>query len=526
MSKMDASEIAPAVWALALLLAFMTFRPILILTAAIAPSLKSYLCICALSAAFALAGWRIRMNETGILFARLGTASAIGMAIYFLVEPTIFTAIRPDVEFTAQILWFGDYIAIAAAIAGIWRPAFLMFPGAHIITARMMSEHVSGLPTSYHDILYLAEACMFIAASSLVFKRLQRKRSNAELTLFMNSIAFIAIGFHIANYVWSGIAKLRLQGAPFEWLYANDVSRLLTVAMEKGVAPLAVYPPLAQFVHDSFSSGLLAFNGFVLAMQMLAIVTVARLLWMRISAICFDMLHFGVYFASGILFWPWIWMNGIILWAIRGKSDADVGFAPKFCATITILLSGLPFMGSASWLGWYDIASTRMVTVEAQTAGSKDWTPVPLALFGAHAYPVSHGWFDRSHTQGHYPPDVAGLASTADRQREDRNCPTPAPVANPETPEARDRRLQRFDAFMRARHAQVLQETATFGPYSYYWRLHHHTSISSLHAAFHAIPLDQIARYRLVTRSVCLSLVDGRISRRILKEDAHVFELR
>ena len=79
---------------------------------------------------------------------------------------------------------------------------------------------------------------------------------------------------------------------------------------------------------------------------------------------------------------------------------------------------------------------------------------------------------------------------------------------------------------MRARHEAVLAEAAWLGRYSYYFRLHHHPSNPVLYHDFHAVAPNDIVRYRLITRSVCLALNNGYVSRRVLKEDVHVVEIR
>ncbi|MBM1172032.1 hypothetical protein [Microvirga arabica] len=500
---------------------------LILLVESIAP-LQGYLIVFGVSTLAAFAGRNAHINHSSEIFARLSGATALGLAFYLLVEPTVYLAAQPDTRLVSAMLRVGDFAAFAAAVAGIRRPTFLIMPAVHVITARLLVDDVSGLPMGKHDILYLAEAGIFIALGSVVSRSLARARLELEPDVHRNlthCFAFVAIGFHLANYFWSGIGKVILDGRPFEWLLANDVSNFLVVGIEKGIAPLGSVPALAQTVHDALSSGSLFFNGFVLTIQLLAIVSIARLMWLRVGAICYDLLHVGVYVFGGVLFWPWIWMNGAVLWAIRGENDRSVGISPKICCAICILVCGLPVLGAASWLAWYDVADTRISNVEAQTATSANWTPVPLSFFGAHSYSVSHGYLDRGHRAGHFDPSVPGLAYNSARRRADGSCAVPQVEDRPESEQAQVERLMYFDSFMRARHQAAKQEAKWFGKYAYYLRLHHHPSNPMLYSNFHALALDDIVRYRLVTRSVCLALKDGHVTRRILKEDAHVVEI-
>ena len=113
-----------------------------------------------------------------------------------------------------------------------------------------------------HDVLYLVEAGIFMALAAIMLKgvvRTQPAASAGARAYLANCLAFVAIGFHLANYFWSGVAKLKLSGEPFEWLLRQRVSKFLVVAIEEGIAPLAGVPPLAHIAHDTLSSGSLFF---------------------------------------------------------------------------------------------------------------------------------------------------------------------------------------------------------------------------------------------------------------------------
>lgn len=519
----------PVLFAVGLLALFAAARLAMILAMYHAPSVMTYLVVMGMGLAAAVIWAGIKAADLSGLFGRMASACALGLVFYVVVEPTTLQPVGPQTATLATILRWGDFVALAAAIVAIRRPVFLMLPSIHVIAGRVMAEHVSGLAVSVHDIIYLAEGGIFMGLGAIAYHTLLRSDtslSDETRASFSRCVAFVAIGFHLANYFWSGIAKVILPGRPLEWLYGNDVSKLLLVAVEKGVAPLATFPQALQVVHDAFAKGGLLGNGFVLGIQLLTIVSLLRLNWMRIFALGYDALHVTVYVVGGILFWPWIWINGAILWALRGETDEGVGWGPKICAAVSILLAGVPHLGYTSWLGWYDVADTRVVEVEAQARGSDKWVRVPISFFGAHAYSVSYTQLDRAEHAGHYSPGIPGIRYSDKTLHNDGKCLPPEPPKKEETAQEREKRLGFFKTFILNRHRDVLASQSTWGKYSYYFRLHHHVSNPLMYGAFHNLDLRDIASYRLVTRSVCLKLEKGKLQRRIVKEDAYVVPVR
>jgi hypothetical protein len=170
------------------------------------------------------------------------------------------------------------------------------------------------------------------------------------------------------------------------------------------------------------------------------------------------------------------------------------------------------------------VADFRIATVEAQVDGADEWIPVPLSFFGANAYSVSHGWLDPWQGVGHYPERVPGITYASSRRAADGRCATPEPPTHQETANQKEQERALFEVFIRARHKAALADP--LGQHSFYFRLHHHPSIPAYYRYFNALDLRDIRRYRLVTRSVCLSMSSGQIIRRVLLEDAYIAEIR
>ena len=80
--------------------------------------------------------------------------------------------------------------------------------------------------------------------------------------------------------------------------------------------------------------------------------------------------------------------------------------------------------------------------------------------------------------------------------------------------------------FLLAHHTKMVRRAAEYGAYSYYFRSHHHPSNPWLYEDFNSLDLNSIRSYRLVTQSVCLKLVNGRVQERELKRDEVKFDVR
>jgi hypothetical protein len=511
------------------LLMFFIIKTFLTVYTVSLPHLNNYLLVMSIGLLSAIMGRRYRIDGEPLLVQGLVSTAAIGMAIYFIVEPSTYIVFYPEQQGLATAILYGNFIAFISAIIGFRYPSFLLFAGIQILSARLLGDYISALPMPNHDIKYLAEVSIFIGLFLPVVSRVQWKKYNwstFDIYELKVTLVFVAIGFHLANYFWSGIAKLALNGPPFEWLFINDVSRLFIVAIEKGVSPIAGFLIFTQYFYDSIVSSGWVFNAFVLFIQIASIIAIFRIKWLKVMAVCFDLLHFGVYLFGGILFWPWIWVNGAILWALRRDTDLTIPFAAKLSCFICILMCGLPFVGGATRLGWYDIQDVRLSVVEAQVNENGPWIPVPLSYFGVHAYSVSYGYFDKAVKKGHYLPSIPGLSYDFDERSSDGNCILPDLKGPFETQEMESKRLGFFDKFMKLHHAAALERTEKYGKYFYYYRLHHHPSNPVLYKDFNKIDINDIVKYRLVTRSICLKLESGILVRNILKEDYHNVQIK
>jgi hypothetical protein len=340
-----------------------------------------------------------------------------------------------------------------------------------------------------------------------------------------NCLAFAAVGIHLGNYFWSAYAKLQIGPHLWSWPLENQTQNLMLGAMKKGVAPLAAFPDLAQWTFDTFGSTVVIVNVVVLAVQVLAPVAPLRLRWLIGSSLAYDAFHAGTFVIGGLLFWPWIWNNVSILLAARKSADDEIGWLPKIICIVTLLSGYSYLLADSTRLGWFDIADIKVPTIQAE-APDGHWVDVPTAFFMSHAYPIGRGYLDRERAEGHYPPSVWGAVFGHDRVASSGKCVAPPPVTNPESAAHRRLRLERVRQFIVAHHEKMLRLTSRYGPLLKYIRGQHYLSNPWVFTEFDDLDLSKIRHYRMITQSVCLSLENGRLKERILKQDDVVFDVQ
>lgn len=479
---------------------------------------------------------RVGYHELPGLFSVVARTTAAGILAYLIFERPDFTLADSSYTHLATYVDWGYWIALAVAALSIWRPSF-MYPAAfYVIATRYVVEKISGFYMSILDIRYMVDMAQFLAMSACgialirMWRSRQGKRSGlhvlgvVDLRLLALCLAFIAMGFHLGNYFWSGFAKVVLGPKPWSWALENQTQNLMIGALKRGTLPSGASPWITQELFAGFGRVVLLSNILVLVTQLFAVIAVLRLSWLRIASWAYDGLHVGIYILGGLFFWPWIWNNLSIFLGISRSSEQEIGWAPKLCCIIAILLGGSQTLGASARLGWWDVLDIKVPMIQAQ-AEDDTWVDVPASFFLSHSYTVSHGWVDLARTQGHYMPTIWGSAYTYDRVRTSGTCPAPPYIADVESALDREERVARIGRFIRAHHRKMAQRTDENGHNSFYLRSHHHPSNPWMYEKFNAMDIRKIRRYRLLTQSVCMSISEGRLVERILKEDTIEFEI-
>jgi hypothetical protein len=509
---------ATGVAALIAMLVFFMVRDLCIVIFEEAPSYTFLLPILFLAAAAFFA----RTNYAAFprSFSVLTRVTAIGLFVYLLVERPGYTFINMDhADLNTYVDW-GYWPALLAAAAGLFRPAFLFPAALYTISVRYLAVPISGFKMPDLDIRYMMDMAMFLAFGACLVTVLPKAVGHLTKTRLGDALAlidrpqlalcfaFIAFGLHLGNYFWSGHEKLILGPHVWTWVVENKTQNILIVGLKRGVLPSGSFPTLTQWLFDSFSAIVVVSNTLVVLVQLFAILAPLRLRWLIIASLFYDLFHIGVYVFGGLFFWPWIWNNVSIMLAVKGRTDEEIGWLPKFCCVATVLLGFTNTLGASANLAWFDVLDIKIPMLQAEAADGK-WVDVPASFFMNHSQPLSMGFLDRSRVQGHYQPSIWGSVKDYGRVTVDGQCLAPSAVSQPETPEERSTRNAKMQEFILTHHKKMVDLTEKYGRNFYYFRSHHHPSNPLMFTAFNSLDLKTIKAYRMVTQSVCLGIAKG-----------------
>jgi len=442
------------------------------------------------------------------------------LAFYFLVEPFAipYAALEPGhpaVLFHQHARWAG----LALALAGFWRPSPVFAAAMVLWMMRELQTALTGFYFSTLDIRNVAEVASFWAigftfiASGARLSRVREAIGLHEPARYQAALMILGagLGAHLANYFWSAMAKLWLDGGPTSWLLGNRLYDGIPAALEKGTLPLAAFPAAVVALDFALRWLAIPINLAAWIVQLSAIVAPWRRRWLIASVVAFDMFHLAVWFSLGLLFWKWVALNMIILFTVAAVRDAEWGRTVKV-TTFVFTVAGIGLFRTAT-LAWYEspgFASPYFV------AEMKDGTRqrIPNAFFLSSSYQVSQGRIWWPGEAGHFHHSIWGSVLPHADLEAGRTCTPPEYDSPPEPlygpPEAIGR-------FMQAQHRQMLARADDKGHATYYLVPHHHVPSPLIPDPFARADLRQVARYAFVLDSVCLSLDGGKLKRRVLK---------
>ena len=459
-------------------------------------------------------------------------ASAVGLLVLLIVEAPEYTLANPaTASRAAAYVQMGYPFALACAVAGIFRPSFVVPVAIYLLSMRHLVYAISGLPISFLDIRYMVDMALYLSIFGIAALKLgPRLHPWLGSTDRQAEIVGVGFGVHLANYFWSGVGKVAIGPTPWYWIFDNHTYNQIPHTIESGILPIGHIPWLSQFAYDAFKLTYIPLNAIIVFVQLFALLCVFRINWLKITSVLFDLLHLGIYILGGLFFWPWIWNNLTIWWAARSNKKNGLATGTKV-ACVTAILLGFPAFktNEAAWLAWYDVAEARQVYFEAVTADGHA-VKVPSAFFLSHSYSVSHAYMGQQDIPGQYEHTMLASARTLERNERTETCPPPEtfPVRPDrlETPEQHGERQATLGRFLAAHHAKMLEREAAFGKGSWYFHAHHHPSNPFLYGEFNNLSLNDVVGYNLVYESNCHSLHEGKVVKRTWKRDTEYYDVR
>jgi len=429
---------------------------------------------------------------------------------------------------------YGGMVAIAAGIAAMWRPSFLVPLFAWYTAFRLLIGPLAGIPVVDTDFLNMLDTGLFAVVGGLfvvsvtseeVLKRAPWLRgwmgglTPAELRLGACSLLWAcAVGAHLGNYFCSGLAKLLASGmdAPWTWLTSNPTQTAMVIGLERGDNPLATFPHLLQWVWDRISGNALYFNFFVLGAQLLAPFAILRLRWLLVFTLLFDVFHLGVYVTLGALFHFWIAVNLIVYSSAWRLKPSDITPMMKAVCVVTVMFGNLVFY--TNWLGWLDGAKLASPQFYAETQDGRS-VLMPQVYYGIYSYTIAQA--------GMYIPDnhfsfrIGGNNLNRAAWQDARHC-GPATVPHQDTGVS----LAAVEALVRDTHRFMQANPAIKDLNLYYLYPHHMQPNPWVFTEFNRLKLEDIVAYRYVVESVCLDLRDGQLQRDVRNRSEFRYDVR
>jgi len=423
---------------------------------------------------------------------------------------------------TAVFYRFGAIVALFAGVLGMQRPAFLIPLFGYYVMFRLLIGVDTGIDVVHTDYASMLDTGLFGIVGALLvvaatspwilarFDWLARFGSASDAAKLRIDACLliwaVAVGAHLGNYLWSGIAKIEAGGPePLTWLFHNVTQTSILMGLERGDNPLSSWPNLLQGIWDAFATFALPLNGLVLGAQLLAPAAILHRRVLLALTVFYDLFHIGVYLTLGALFLFWIVVNLLVFVTAQKLPGRNLTNGMRVIMLLAIVFGDRYFY--TNHLGWLDgakIASPRFFAVDRD--GNSALIPGPY--FGIFAYDIAMGRLYLPNNA--FPMRIGGNTVGLTDWRDAQEC-GPMRLGTQDTGVTLD--AVRNLVLSTDRFAREHPWFKTWNTYYYY--PHHMLANPFDFTAFNAMKVDDIVSYTYSVDSVCLGLKDGRLVRNV-----------
>lgn len=403
---------------------------------------------------------------------------------------------------------YGAYVALAAALASIYRPIFGVAPMLYVLFKKYTLSGLYGFLISGTDHMALIEVGLFLSSAIASFGLLARikKSTAADLRLqdALIMLVLFAVAAHFANYFYSAYAKMALDANPFAWVLSNNTHYVMMAADLSGMMPLSMTETISALSHRFVEATSPLLNGTTLLVQLAALVGLWRIKWAIILTALYDVTHSVIFLVSGIFFWKWILLNFAIIAALGTLKHYKITKKQAVLLTAFTLMSPLIF--STAFLGWWDTASLNRVYFTAVTKDGQAYE-VPSNYFLSGSVSVAQQKRVGLPYLGHYQLDAFGAMphSTLQQMQLANQCELPLGKQS-KMLEPVYRQLQRY---VRRHHRFIVDNSAENGRFAYDWYPHHIWSMPWKFSDFRQLDKRRIDHYVFHIDSGCKTYQDG-----------------
>ncbi|MEH2667942.1 hypothetical protein DXU07_00430 [Bradyrhizobium elkanii] len=478
-----------------------------------APSLQQWVGGCAF-----LAFSFVKASELSfpvrLLLRFLGTALTIVTMSQMMPNSIAFPALSTEQWMAIYVL---PWVAIGGGVVGWWRPAGYILPICACGWYRFAFASALGFPFGWNEEMTLQESALFLVSGAVVIAtiiRLLPSLRHYRDSIFA-SLIMAACAIHFANYFYSGVAKLSLDGGPLSWLTTNTTYTLLASADRLGVNVFSTMP-LGQLLYSSFRAHILLMNIVTMGIQLFALVATPFLPAIRVMLLVYDVMHLAIGGLTGIVFYLWMSIN--IAFAIAmGYLTVTFNWLSRLVFVGMMLLAPRAF--TIFEAGWYETHAFNNITIEAV---NEDGTSVRISprIFGFFSYVLmSDAVLDQKWKKDNAIPTSFFGTTYYSRERETANS---CVLTQPKEPMALGTYIK---PTIQALHAGVLQPKR-FWPDWLVYPPQHFLQNDDAFAPTSSIQWDRVTAYRFVWRATCIRDVPHGYELDTLRSDAVLVPVR
>jgi hypothetical protein len=414
-------------------------------------------------------------------------------------------------------------------LAGLWRPALMLPAFVAIRFVKLASSNATGLPITTTDYTPVIEfGCLLTLGACIVFvgRRFYGLWQNEPETDRLEPIEAVyltAVAVHFANYFYSALQKIVIGDPWWQWITQNPTQYLTLAAWERGNLPLtALGDTVTGALYQALAFGVVPLNLAVLALQLAAIVALARIRWIIVLTALYDVTHLVIALVSGIFFYKWIWLNLLIVVSLTLIASKPIPRQIQAWLVAVLLLA--PNLFFVARLGWFDTPSFNDEFIEAVTADGKTYR-VPDNYF--LSFSVTHAQQRLlAEKPGHFITGAYGtlyqnqLPRLSFEEAQDCHLDTTAATSLGQAVTKAG-----LDDYILGYSQYIASRLDAAGRLNYDLYPHHIFSMPWEHSQFHDLDKRQIVGYRYVVESKCLQFDHGRPHAKVLARGEHYVPL-
>jgi hypothetical protein len=462
-----------------------------------------------LSLLIGVAGLRLRASELTPAARIIYRTTAILFGLYLVASHV---PIPLGTRFSRES-WFlyGPWIGLLAAIVAFWRPSLALITFTCVLIHKHLTTQIWDISLTKTDYTPVVESSTFLVLGAMAIlwcrkviarqNKIEIERIEADRLPLLDALVVVVIGIHFANYFWSGIAKLRLDGGGLlAWPIHNTTNVLFEVANDGGFFTIGYGLPFSDKIGESLPAILPLINFGTLITQLACIFVFWRRWTIASMTAFYDLQHVVIFLLTGIFFWKWIILNTALVIATHRIKFQRIppGVGTLAClACIVIGFTGNLFF--VARLGWYDVPSYNRLHVFAVTRDGGEYL-VPSNFFGPLSVTIAQMRIPSDLPTGFSTGTWGGDWRYAMLER-GRKCELK--IDDKPGPAALGLKLERFT---RLWHRAVLAELDVSGRRAYDWYPHHIWSDPRRYDDFKDLDKRKVIAYRWVRDAVCIDL--------------------